>query len=149
MKQVWLISLVLMLSACGQFKGDKGDPGSNGLNGSNGLGCSVTTLNPQSNAPNGGSLIECGDGSSSLVLNGTNGSNGTNGTSIQQVKFCPGTTTYPSKFIEVGFCVDNKLFAVYSANGGFLTEIPVGYYSSNGINASCSFTVQANCQVSH
>lgn len=169
------ISFMFILSACGKV-------GPAGQNGTDGSSCSVTTVQASSPAPNGGSLIQCQDGSSSLVLNGTNGtdgsngatgatgatgaaghngtngtngtngvngSNGTNGTVITPTQFCSGTTVYPSKFVEVGFCINNQLYAVYSANDGFLTQIPVGYYSSAGINASCNFTVAANCQIQY
>ncbi len=80
---------------------------------------------------------------------GPQGSPGIDGTSVTVVKFCPGTTVYPSKFIEIGFCVDGKLYGTYSANGGFSTELPPGTYGSNGINASCNFTIGANCQVTN
>jgi hypothetical protein len=39
------------------------------------------------------------------------------------------------------------MYGVYSDNGGFLSELPPGEYSSDGINASCSFTIGANCSV--
>lgn len=83
-------------------------------------------------------------------INGTNGADGKDaapGTIVQSVQFCSGVTSYPAKFNEVGFCVAGKLYAVYSANGGFMAEIPPGTYSSNGINSSCTFTVGLNCQV--
>lgn len=67
----------------------------------------------------------------------------------QVVQFCAGANTaYPGTFAEVGFCINNNLYAVYSANDGFLTLVPPGTYSSNGINASCTFTVLPNCVVS-
>ncbi len=78
---------------------------------------------------------------------GANGLPGINGTSVTVVKLCPGTTVYPSKFVEVAFCIGNKLYATYSANGGFSTEIPPGSYGSNGINASCNFVVLPNCGI--
>ncbi len=78
---------------------------------------------------------------------GETGAPGINGTSVTVVKLCPGTTTYPSKFVEIAFCIDNKLYATYSANGGFSTEIPPGTYGSNGINSSCNFVVGANCTI--
>lgn len=78
---------------------------------------------------------------------GPQGSPGLNGSGVTVIKFCPGVTTYPSKFIEVGFCIGNKLYGTYSANGGFSTEIPPGSYGSNGINASCDFVVGPNCSI--
>lgn len=63
------------------------------------------------------------------------------------VRFCPGQSTYPSAFPEIGFCIGGNIYAAYSANGGFLTLFPAGRYSSNAIGSQCSFTIQANCQV--
>ena len=155
--------------------GTDGTNGSNGVNGADGSSCSVVAVPANSVAPAGGSLITCTNGTSSLVLNGTNGingtngtngsngsngsnghdgangaagSNGTNGTVITAVQFCGGITgSYPSTFPEIGFCIDHNIYAVYSANGGFLTEVLPGTWSSDGINASCTFTVGPNCQV--
>ena len=79
---------------------------------------------------------------------GPAGQNGTNGTIVTAIQFCPGITPkYPSAFPEVGFCISGTLYAVYSANDGFLAEITPGTYSSDGINASCTFTVEADCKV--
>jgi hypothetical protein len=79
---------------------------------------------------------------------GATGPAGEAGTQVTVVQFCPGvTSTYPSNFPEVGFCISNQLYAVYSANDGFLTLVTPGVYSSDGINASCTFTVAANCEV--
>lgn len=78
---------------------------------------------------------------------GAQGVPGTPGTSITVIKFCPGATVYPSKFVEVGFCIGGKLYAVYSQNGGFESEIPPGSYGSNGINASCNFSVLPSCGI--
>lgn len=149
----YLICLfVLFISACGSDgamgpQGPKGDTGSQGAPGSS---CTVTTVAPEDSAPNGGSLISCLDGSQSLVLNGTNGSNGSNGTSgtiVTPVKFCSGTSSYPSTFPEYGFCLSGNLYAVYSTHGGFLTLIPPGVYDSNAVGSKCTFTVKANCVV--
>lgn len=156
--------------------GTQGVQGPQGVVGAPGETCTVTAISVSSPAPNGGSLISCPDGSNSLVLNGTNGSNGTNGTNgtdgtngadgsdgatgapgaagtpgtvVTSVQFCPGTNSYPSTFPEIGFCIDNSLYAVYSANDGFLTELSPGAYNSNAIGSSCNFTVGPNCQVSH
>ena len=71
------------------------------------------------------------------------------GTVISPVQFCPGTTSYPGEFNEIGFCINNNLYAVYSANSGFLTYIPNGYYTSNAINSSCNFYVNSNCIISY
>lgn len=132
---------LLTLTACGQqgAQGIQGPPG-------NSNGCSAQTISISSVAPNGGSMIECSDGTSSLILNGSNGVPGSLGI---PVKFCTGITTYPSTFIEVGFIIQGAIYAVYSANGGFLTQIPPGYYTSNAIGSSCNFTVNADNTISH
>jgi hypothetical protein len=79
---------------------------------------------------------------------GPQGSPGVPGTTVTSVQFCLGVTPdYPSAFPEVGFCISGNLYAVYSTNGGFLTYIPPGVYSSNGVNSSCTFTVGSNCEV--
>ncbi len=72
---------------------------------------------------------------------------GSDGTIVTPVQFCPGTPSYPSTFIESGLCINGKIYAVYSANDGFLTYLPTGSYSSNAINSRCNFTVLSNCGV--
>jgi hypothetical protein len=86
-------------------------------------------------------------GESIVGPQGPAGTNGADGESITVVKLCPGETTYPSKFVEIAFCVQGKLYGTYSANGGFSTELPPGTYGSNGINASCNFAVLTNCGI--
>lgn len=130
------LATLLLLSACG---------GADGLNGADGQSCQVSSVAISPEAPNGGSLLVCSH-SQSLILNGTNG---TNGTAISERKFCPGVTTYPSRFVEVGFVVGGKLYAVYSANGGLLTEIPPGAYNSAAIGSTCNFTVNANLSITN
>lgn len=78
---------------------------------------------------------------------GEQGNPGIDATSVTVVKLCPGVTTYPSKFVEIAFCISNKLYGTYSANGGFSTELPPGAYSSKAINSSCNFTVGPNCTI--
>lgn len=134
--------------------GSNGVNGTNGLNGLPGGNCSVSQQ-PQ------GALITCPDNSAVLVTNGTdgtngtngsngsNGTNGTNGTVVEPIQFCTGfTQTYPSVFAECGFCINGIMYGVYSANDGFLAELPPGTYSSDGINSSCTFTIGDNCKVS-
>lgn len=77
---------------------------------------------------------------------GETGPAGQDGTLITVVKFCTDTATYPSTFPEYGLCIDSKLYAVYSTNGGFLAYIPNGSYSSNAVGSSCTFTVNG-CDV--
>jgi hypothetical protein len=152
--------LLLLLCSCGYQvingpKGNTGIAGPKGDAGLNGSNCSVAVLdrNPRT-TPNGGSLITCPDGSSSVILNGTagvngsNGVNGTPGTIVTPIKFCTGfTQSYPSTFAESGLCINNKIYGVYSENGGFLAELLPGTYSSNGINSSCTFKITENCGI--
>lgn len=153
---------ILIFVACGKITYVPGIPGPQGLIGKAGpIGatgatgpatppCSVAEVLANNAAPNGGSLISCPDGSQSLVLNGTNGTDGhdgASGTLVTSVQFCPGVGHYPDTFPEVGFCINHNIYAVYSANGGFLTEVLPGHWSSDGIGSTCSFTVGADCQV--
>lgn len=145
----FLILSLLFITGCGRCgsvscntPSPPGPMGSVGIQGQVGAGCTIVSIPANVNAPNGGATIQCGN-SQSLILNGTNG------TVITAIQFCPGSTIYPSTFPEIGFCINNNIYAVYSANGGFLTEVVPGNYSSDGINASCSFTVNPNCQITY
>lgn len=154
MKYLMLMILTLLLG-CGEPgeqglpgpvgspgpQGNQGNPGATGPigpPGPSGVACNVTTISPIPSVPTGGALIRCPDGSMSVL---------TNGSIITPINLCPGDSTYPSKFIEAGFCINDKMYAVYSANNGFLTELPPGNYSSNGINSTCSFRLSENCVV--
>ena len=119
-------------------KGSKGDAGQN---------CTVVPVL-------GGAAVSCPGSETVIVRNGVDGEDGENGedgsagTVVASVKFCPNDApVYPSKFPEVGFCLANKLYAVYSANGGFMTEIPPGTYRSNAVGSSCTFVVLTNCRI--
>lgn len=90
------------------------------------------------------------DGSNGAQGNtGTTGPQGNNGTSVAPIQLCPASyvPSYPNVFPEYALCLGDQLFGVYSANGGFLALLPPGTYSSNGISASCTFTIQPNCVV--
>ena len=81
-------------------------------------------------------------------LTGATGVQGTPGTTISIVQFCSSCVAdYPNVFPEIGFCINQVLYATYSANDGFSSEITPGTYSSNGINCSCTFTVKPNCVI--
>ena len=112
-----IVLLTLLLSSCGQ--GPKGDPGQDGAPGQQG--------------PAG--------------LQGAQGNAGVDATPVTLVQFCKGMTHYPDTFCEVGFCIGGNLYATYSANGGFSSEILPGSWESKGINCSCIFTVTTNCGV--
>lgn len=107
--------------------GQNGADGSNGQNGSDGQDGAPGATGPQ----------------------GPTGPAGSPGTQITVVTLCPGVTSYPGVFVEIALCMNNNLYGVYSANGGFLTYFPPGNYSSNGIGSSCNLTIQPNCIVSH
>jgi len=90
-------------------------------------------------------LTACGQGPQGIP-----GQPGAPGTTITPVQFCPNTSpSYPSTFPESAFCIDGSLYAVYSANDGFLTLIPPGTYVSNAVGSSCTFTVLPNCGISN
>lgn len=126
---------VMLQTGCGQ--------GPQGPAGVNGQSCNAKAVSAQLGLPNGGVSITCPDSQTLLA----NGSNGTPGTLITPIQFCPGTISYPSTFPEVGFCINQTLYAVYSANDGFLTALPEGAYNSNAIGSTCSFTVTPNCGI--
>lgn len=90
-------------------------------------------------------LIGCGKGPQGPA--GQQGLPGNPGSTIQSIQFCPGVPQYPSIFPEIGFCIDGSVYAVYSVNDGFLTEIPPGQYTSNGVGSSCNFTILSNCLI--
>lgn len=87
-----------------------------------------------------------GEPGTSIV--GPPGSDGKPGTEVTIVKLCPGFTQYAGTYVEIAFCISNKLYGVYSANNGFLVEIVPGVYQSQGINSTCTLTVKPNCEVS-
>lgn len=116
-----LVLISLLIVACGRDSGT-----------------TVSYSAPTQNCHISANVITCPDGSTTTLPMGT---------VITTVQFCPGTTSYPGEFNEIGFCINNNLYAVYSANNGFLTYIPPGNYSSNAIGSSCSFTVATNCDI--
>lgn len=63
------------------------------------------------------------------------------------VPLCPNTPAYGQVYTEVALCINNQLYAVYSANGGFLTLLTPGTYSSNAIGSRCNLIVAPNCVV--
>lgn len=109
-------------SVCSGANGSNGSNGTNGTNGTNG-----------SNGSNG--------------TNGTNGTNGVDLTPVTIVQFCSGASSYPSTFPEIGLCIGNNMYGVYSANDGFMAYLPPGGYHSAGINSTCNFTILPNCVV--
>jgi len=102
--------------------------------------------------PTGASGTNGADGLTGTTgATGSQGAAGASGTVFTSVQFCPSSfvPTYPSVFPESGICYNGNLWGVYSENGGFWAELPPGQYSSDGINASCTFTIEPNCAVSN
>lgn len=85
-----------------------------------------------------------GDSGDTVV--GPAGPRGADGEIAEVIQLCPGTSTY-GVFVEVALCINSKLYAVYSANGGFLTYLAPGNYASNAIGSACNLTVLPNCRV--
>lgn len=131
-------------------QGPIGLPGASGPQGNPGSSPVITTQ-PAGNQAclNGGLLILSNGTPIGVVCNGQNGAAGQNLTPITIVQFCAATTTYPSTFSEIGYCIGGQLYGVYSQNDGFESYLPPGTYSSNGINSSCTFTIGQNCSISH
>ena len=132
MKHIILVlALMTITIACQGPQGETGATGAEGLRGLQGR----TIVGPAGPAGLPGE-------------NGTDGKDGSNGSTMIPVQFCKGVTpSYPSTFPELGLCFNGDLYGVYSANGGFMVYMPPGTYYSNGINASCTFTVSADCKV--
>lgn len=80
---------------------------------------------------------------------GADGRNGVDASPVTVVQLCPGTTTYPSTFVEVAFCIQGNLYATYSANGGFSTQLVPGSYNSSTAGSSCTFVVVEGCTVTN
>lgn len=147
-QQLWLtivflslaaVLLALSLTGCGRT-GPEGSPGR--------AGDRVTTRPATpSECPTGGLQMLLNGNPAGSVCNGASGQNGLNATQVSVVQFCPGTTSYPSTFLEVGLCISGSLYAVYSIPGAFLSYIPPGHYYSTGVNSHCDFNVLANCVI--
>ena len=152
-----LILTLLSLSGCGDeisrgvIQGPKGDTGATGATGQKGdTGLSGLQGIQGIVGPSGIQGQVGPQGIQGLIgPAGIQGIPGSAGTVVTFVQFCPGATVYPSTFPEFGLCVAGQIYAVYSANGGFGVQLPLGAYSSDGINSSCSFNVLANCVITH
>jgi hypothetical protein len=130
----YLVIISFLVCACRGPQGLGGSTGGTGPSGPAGAtGASGTNGTNGINGTNG--------------VNGTNGTNGTDATPVTWVQFCQGTPSYPSTFPEGGFCINGNIYAVYSTNDGFLTLVPPGTYSSDGVGSSCDFTILADCQI--
>lgn len=119
-------------------KGDSGATGATGLSGPSGAVGAQGAVGQQ--GPQGSQGVQ-----------GQAGAQGASGTSVTPVQLCDDgfVATYPSVFPESALCIGERLYGVYSANGGFLAYLPPGTYVSNGINASCKFIIENGCKVLH
>src|SRR5260221_12011066 len=122
-----LFFLVNTIVGCVENQGPRGLVGAQGAKGDPGL----TVVGPQ--GPTGAS--------------GSDGYDGVDLTPVTIVNLCPGIPSYPGVFVEVAICLQGQLFGVYSANGGFLTLLSPGNYSSNAIGSACDLTISPNCIV--
>lgn len=147
MKTLITMTLALALltaGGCGDIPnhlglaGKDGKDGAQGNAGTNGADGATGAQGAQGEKGDKGDIGETG----AQGVAGNNGQNGADGTQITVVQLCGSCVgAYPAVFPEIGLCMGGKLFGVYSANGGFLVEINNGAYNSQGINCSCSFTV--------
>jgi hypothetical protein len=109
-----------------------------------------------------GAIIQCPDGTQTLIPNGAQGAAGTsgsdgargadgasgsNGTVIVAVDLCPGITS--TQYRETLLRIDGKLYGVYYDAGAqrtFLSEIgPGSWVTTDG--RSCYFTVNADLSI--
>jgi hypothetical protein len=123
-----------------------GAQGLQGPQGIPGVSCAVESVSNGANITCGTNTVFVANGSNgSPGVQGPQGIQGVDGTSITLVQFCSNVTpSYPGTFPESGLVIDGNVYGVYSANGGFLAYLPPGEYSSNGINASCNFTINSD-----
>ena len=159
MKNAVLILISLTFTGCGELFLTK-----NPKDGVNGHSAVFKLLTADSTVcPAGGSIMSAGidlnddallqpeETKSVLVAcngqQGATGAAGTNATSVTIVPLCPGVSNYGT-FIEIGLCMNSKLYGVYSANNGFLTYLASGSYSSNAIGSACNLVING-CTVSH
>lgn len=142
MNKVILISLLLLLGC--DYSGMRGQQGAPGVS----APCTVSQGQDYA-------TISCPDGTTVIIHNGTQGPTGPGGapgnpgTVITVVNLCPGITIYPGVFVEVALRINNALYAVYSINNGFLTQLVPGNYSSNAVGSACNFTVNPDLSISH
>lgn len=139
--------------------GSNGHDGVAGARGTDGSSCSVMQALDGS-----GALISCDDDSNVFVSNGAKGdkgdtgsqgpqgntgSPGMNATPVEFIKFCPGSVPSYGNFPEYGIKANGKVYAVYSANNGFLTLLSPGGYNTSSTGLNCNFTVHSDGSVSN
>lgn len=102
-------------------------------------------------------LISCGKDSGTTIAGivyqpvpGPRGPAGADGTIVYAVQVCQNVTpSYPFSFPEVAFCINDKLYATYSALGGYSFEVIPGYYSSTAIGSACNINVYPHCVITN
>lgn len=138
---------LVTLNGCCPEKGDTGAIGEKGVQGTPAIAPNVTTSPATSEqCLNGGAVVMI-NGIDTVICNGSNGSAGHNGTDaspVTPVSFCGAPSIYPSAFPEYGLLIGNRMFGVYSLNGGFLALLPPGLYNSNAVGSSCNFLINAD-----
>jgi hypothetical protein len=155
-----LMIILGLILGCQQLKGL---PGQNGLDGNTPKISTVPATLTE--CPTGGVEITIDDLSTSVICDGLEGGQGPTGPQgitglpgtpgapapqIQIIQFCPDADPeYPTTFPEIGLRIYGQLYAVYSALGGYLFHVLPGYYASNAIGSSCSFTVNPDGTVTN
>lgn len=124
--QMLVFALLIVVAACGKnYDAIPGPMGPTGANGAAGPAGDTGGVGPQ----------------------GAPGQSGTDAESVTVVQLCSGAPTYGSVYPEVAFCIQGRLYATYSANGGFSTYLSPGSYNSNAVGSSCSFAVLEGCEI--
>lgn len=145
---IGLITAAFLLGCCGP-------QGQAGLQGKPGVSApSIYTLPASlSECSTGGTVVYVG-AAETIVCNGlqgstgATGSTGSTGTLVEIVQFCPGTPAY-GNFMEVGIKIGTDIYAVYSANNGFLTRLLPGNYVTTATGLNCNFTVNADGTITY
>lgn len=144
--RLMLSAMLVFAVSCAGNRGSQGAPGANGAIGPQGIQGPTGATGPKGDTGEQGPVGVMGP-QGPIGDTGIQGPAGVDGTAITIVQFCNGIPSYPRTFPEVALCINNNLYAVYSANNGFLVLVTPGSYKSNAIGSSCNFTVLPNCQV--
>jgi len=143
-----LCCLAFVVATTGCAPGRTGDTGSPGKD--QPPVSIITVPATLAECPTGGTDISIGT-QLLTVCNGAVGATGAAGqdiTLVTVVPLCPGVSNY-GVFVEVALQIGDKLYAVYSQNGGFLTYLAPGNYTSDGIGAACNLTVNPDGTITH
>lgn len=123
MIKCFIIIVLFLMSAC-----SKPQDGLNGTAGSNGNGCTLTTVSPSSDAPNGGALVSCG-GISVLIFNGAPGVSAAAYTIVATVDPCGPSGGHDEVFLRMA---SGALVALFSDNAsGDNSRLS---YTNDGVN---------------